>query len=470
MKDPYEINKICCIGAGYVGGPTMAVIAKKCPNINITVVDNDPQKIELWNSKDLDLLPVYEPGLKEIIEKVRFKNLFFSADCDEHIRSADAVFISVNTPIKSSGLGAGQASNLCWVESCARKIADIAEGHTLVIEKSTLPVRTAQMIKEILHSKKNQTNLSEIKTFDVISNPEFLAEGTAIKDLENPDRVLIGGDNNKSIKALARIYLNWVDSKKIIYTNLWSSELSKLAANAFLAQRISSINSISALCETTGANINEVSKAVGFDSRIGNKFLNAGPGFGGSCFRKDILNLVYLSRFFGLHEVADYWEQVIVINNWQQERIYRLIVEKLFGNIYMKNIAILGFAFKANTNDTRDSPAINITKKLLNEGANIKIHDTKVTQNQIEKILHVEGSSYGDKWAYFQDVYEAISDSDAVVILTEWNEYKLISWNKVSKIMRHPAWIFDGRSITNQQEIEKCNLNYWCVGKGLEEN
>lgn len=470
MKNPYVINKICCIGAGYVGGPTMAVMADKCPNICITVVDNDPKKIDLWNSKDLDLLPVYEPGLKEIIMKVRSRNLFFSSDCDQYIKSADAVFISVNTPIKSSGLGAGQASNLCWVESCARKIADIAEGHTLVIEKSTLPVKTAQMIKEILHSKNNLKLNNNSKTFDIISNPEFLAEGTAIKDLEKPDRVLIGGENKKATEAVANIYNKWVDQKKIIFTNLWSSELSKLAANAFLAQRISSINSISALCETTGANIDEVSKAVGSDSRIGNKFLNAGPGFGGSCFRKDILNLIYLSKYFGLIEVANYWEQVVIINSWQQERIYRLIVEKLFGNLHQKNITILGFAFKGNTNDTRDSPAINITKKLLNEGANIKIHDPKVSELQIKKLLNSSEKSNESKWEFFSDIYQSIFDSDAVVVLTEWEQYKCINWSKVSRIMRSPAWVFDARSITNKQEIEKVDLNYWCVGMGLDKD
>ena len=310
------IENICCIGAGYVGGPTMAVIADKCPDINVFVVDKNKSRIDAWNSPDLDLLPVYEPGLKEIIKRVRFKNLFFSTETIQNIKKADAIFISVNTPIKTSGLGAGQASNLKWVEACAKEISEFSEGHTIVIEKSTLPVRTAEIIKKILFSKLKK-DINHDKTFSILSNPEFLAEGTAIKDLEFPDRVLIGGEEENAINQLKTIYERWVEPSRIITTNLWSSELSKLVANAFLAQRISSINSISALCEKTGADINEVSRAIGFDSRIGSKFLKAGPGFGGSCFKKDILNLVYLSRYFGLNETANFWEQVVIINKWQ---------------------------------------------------------------------------------------------------------------------------------------------------------
>ena len=355
------IKKICCIGAGYVGGPTMAVLAENCPNLHITVVDSNKEKISLWNNTDLKKLPIFEPGLEEIISKVRNKNLFFSSHVNETIANSEMVFLCVNTPTKNKGFGAGQASDLKWVESCARQIAEHSKGHTIVIEKSTLPVRTAETIKTILNSslKDGQKN----KTFSVLSNPEFLSEGTAITDLNSPDRVLIGGEDNQSMEALENIYLNWVPKEKIIRTNLWSSELSKLTANAFLAQRISSINAISAFCESTGGDIREVAKAIGTDKRIGPYFLNAGPGFGGSCFKKDISNLVYLSNYFGLPEVADYWDSVIKLNEWQKLRISKLIVHNLFGTLRGKSITILGFAFKANTNDTRQSAAIDISKK-----------------------------------------------------------------------------------------------------------
>jgi len=465
------IKNICCIGAGYVGGPTMAVIADKCPDLNIYVVDKNQSRIKAWNSKDLEKLPVYEPGLKEIIERVRFKNLFFTSDIIQNIRKADAIFISVNTPIKTSGLGAGQASNLRWVEACTKEIAEYAEGHTIVIEKSTLPVRTAEIIKKILSSKLNKNNIR--KSFSILSNPEFLAEGTAINDLEYPDRVLIGGDEENAVNQLKAIYEKWVDPKKILTTNLWSSELSKLVANAFLAQRISSINSISALCEKTGADITEVSRAVGFDSRIGAKFLKAGPGFGGSCFKKDILNLVYLSRYFGLKETADFWEQVIFINKWQKERIYSIIVNKLFGNITNKKILILGFSFKANTNDIRESPAIEIAQYLLSEGANLLINDPKVDAGQIEISLNrIEGdlqkkdqSEYGN-WSFERDIYKAFKNADAAIIITEWDIYKTINWQKASNLMNSPAWIFDTRSIVDGEYVKSVGLEFWSVGNG----
>ena len=378
----YSVQRICCIGAGYVGGPTMAVFAKNCPNIQFEVVDINKERIEAWNSLDLSQLPVFENGLAGVIELVRGKNLIFSTNVNDAIKKADMIFISVNTPIKRKGLGAGETSDLRWVESCARQISKIAENHTIVVEKSTLPVKTAQTIKDILFS--TDFDLKD-KSFSVLSNPEFLAEGTAIKDLEDPDRVLIGGDDIKAMDALKNIYLNWIPENKLIFTNLWSSELSKLTANAFLAQRISSINSISAICEVTGADVNEVASAIGKDSRIGSKFLKSGPGFGGSCFKKDILNLVYLSKYYGLYEVADYWRNVVEINSWQQKRIYQIIVKKLFGNLADKKIAILGFAFKENTNDTRESPSIEICKNLLNEGAFLSIHDVKVSKDIIEK-------------------------------------------------------------------------------------
>ena len=358
-----NIKNICCIGAGYVGGPTMSVIADKCPNIHVCVVDKDPERIALWNSENLDLLPIYEPGLDEIIKRCRGKNLTFSTKTKEKISTADMIFISVNTPTKTKGVGAGQASDLKWVEACAREVALSAKGHTIVVEKSTLPVKTAEVIKTILEaSQPNGTKIE--KTFDVLSNPEFLAEGSAIIDLEHPDRVLIGGESDNAINALSNIYSNWVPKEKILHTNIWSSELSKLTANAFLAQRISSINSISALCESTGADIREVASAIGLDSRIGSKFLNCGPGFGGSCFKKDILNLVYLSRHFNLDEVANFWESVVKLNNWHQHRLSQLIVQNLFKTVSGKKICILGFAFKANTNDTRESAAIKICKDL----------------------------------------------------------------------------------------------------------
>ncbi len=466
------IKNICCIGAGYVGGPTMAVIADKCPKINVYVVDKNKSRIDLWNSSNFDELPVYEPGLKEILKRVRNKNLFFSTDSKTYIKQADAIFISVNTPVKTSGLGAGQASNLRWVESCTREIAELAVGHTIVIEKSTLPVKTAEIIKEILNTN-IESNKSRNKTFSILSNPEFLAEGTAIKDLESPDRVLIGGDDKNAIEELKNLYKNWVDEDKILTTNLWSSELSKLAANAFLAQRISSINSISALCESTGANVDEVSKAIGLDNRIGKKFLKSGPGFGGSCFKKDISNLVYLSKSFGLNEVADFWEQVIFMNNWQQKRIYKLIVNELFGNVVGKKLVVLGFAFKANTNDVRESPSIQIVANLLTEGANLIINDPKVTKEQISSSINefevnsplLQSANKGT-WNFESDLYKAFKDADAIIILTEWELFKEIDWAKASKLMRAPGWVFDARSILNRDEIVSHGLRYWGVGKG----
>ena len=466
----YSIKNICCIGAGYVGGPTMAVFAKNCPDIEFEVVDINQERIKAWNSKDLNNLPVFEPGLSEIIEIVRDKNLIFSTDLNNSIRKADMIFISVNTPIKKTGLGAGETSDLRWVESCARKISEIAENHTIVVEKSTLPVKTAQTIKDILLSSESG---KKTKSFSVLSNPEFLAEGNAISDLEAPDRVLIGGDDKNAMKALNDIYLNWIPQEKLIFTNLWSSELSKLTANAFLAQRISSINSISAICEVTGADVNEVSNAIGKDSRIGYKFLQSGPGFGGSCFKKDILNLVYLSKYYGLNEVANYWRSVVEINTWQQTRVYEVIVKKLFGNLSNKKIAILGFAFKKNTNDTRESPSIAICKNLLNEGAFLSIHDVKVTKEIIENDLFESPSIYDKNVCLnkpnleFQpNLYDAIKNADAVVLLTEWEVYKNIDWEFVSQNVRKPFWIFDTRSLLKDKNIHNLGLNIWQLGNG----
>ena len=466
----FEIKNICCIGAGYVGGPTMSVIASFCPEINFNVVDINDARIKQWNG-DLNNLPVYEPGLREIVNNVRNKNLFFTSDIKSSIKKADMIFISVNTPIKTKGIGAGQASDLNWVESSAREIAKYAEGHTIVVEKSTIPVKTAEIIKSILSSTEEQVcnKESKFKTFSVLSNPEFLAEGTAIYNLKFPDRVLIGGEDNEAIRSLKNIYLKWVPEENILLTNLWSSELSKLIANALLAQRISSINSVSAICESTGANVNEVSYAVGSDSRIGKKFLKSGPGFGGSCFKKDILNLVYICQSLGLEEVANYWEGVLQINEWQQDRVYKTIVNKLYRNLVDKKIVILGFSFKANTNDTRNSPAIEICKKLINEGANLIVNDPKVEKQKIFDSLSCGSNIYSKEYSNLEfesDIKKAVKDADAIVLLTDWQEYKDLDWDEFYNIMRKPAWIFDTRSVIQVQKIKNKRLNIWQLGNG----
>jgi len=470
-----KVNNICCIGAGYVGGPTMAVIAERCPDIQVEVVDLNEQRIKDWNQKDLSKLPIYEPGLADIVGKCRDINLHFSNSIKEKIENADMIFISVNTPTKQKGLGAGKASNLKWVEACARQVEKYAKNHTIVVEKSTLPVRTAEVIKSILNQKKEITSSSKNnKTFDVLSNPEFLSEGSAVNDLLNPDRILIGGESEVAMQALSDIYLNWVPNNKIITTNVWSSELAKLTANAFLAQRISSINSISALCEETGADVREVARAIGSDSRIGDKFLNSGPGFGGSCFKKDILNLVYLSEYFGLPEVAKFWNSVVTLNTWHQKRLSTLITKKLFGTLSNKIIVILGFAFKANTNDTRESAAIQICKDLLDEGAILNIHDPKVTPIQIEKDLNLSPCKINEKeklkegsWNKISNIKNAFKNADAVVVLTEWEEYANIDWIEASKEMRPPSWVFDVRSIIDRQKVLDSGINFWRIGDGL---
>ena len=472
------IKKVCCIGAGYVGGPTMSVFADKCKDISFNVVDVNPDRISAWNSQDLSKLPIFEPGLDEIVKRCRGKNLTFSTEVHKCISEADMIFISVNTPTKTSGIGAGQASDLKWVESCARQISEYAKGHTIVVEKSTLPVRTGEVIKAILESSQSSLNSKNKNTFDILSNPEFLAEGTAINDLENPDRVLIGGSNKNAIKALHDLYKRWVNEDKIIHTNLWSSELAKLTANAFLAQRVSSINSISALCEVTGADVREVSRAIGKDSRIGSKFLNVGPGFGGSCFKKDILNLVYLANHFGLPQVADFWESVVHLNTWNQNRLTNIILEKLFGTLTEKKIGILGFSFKANTNDTRESPAVQICKNLLNEGAYLKIHDPKVSKEQIvldlgtppiedlKKNVELFKKYKYKKWENSLLENDFFENLDAVIVLTEWNIYSNIEWEKVSKKMRSPGWVFDSRLIVDEERVKSSGLSFWRVGVG----
>ena len=461
-----NLNKIiCCIGAGYVGGPTMSVIAMNCPDWKVNVVDLNSDRINAWNNEDLSKLPVFEPGLEKIVKKCRGKNLFFSTEIEENIAKADIIFISVNTPTKKRGIGAGYASDLKWIESSARQIAKFSENHTIVIEKSTLPVKTAETLQAILNTAEQNNPLAidqNSKTFSIISNPEFLAEGSAINDLQNPDRVLIGGEDDDSINLICDIYKNWVSPEKIITTNLWSSELSKLVANAFLAQRLSSINSISAICEVTGANINEVAKAIGTDTRIGSKFLKSGPGFGGSCFKKDILNLVYLCRYYGLNEVADYWEKVVDINIWQQKRISSLVIKNLFGTLTNKKLAIFGFSFKANTNDKRESPSINISKSLLLEGAKLIFYDPKVIEKDIliefNEIINENNVLVSDS------ALKAAHQADAILVLTEWEEFKDLDWNNIFKVMRKPAWVFDARICLEKERLKDIGFKVWTLG------
>ena len=445
----------------------MAVISDHCPEIEVTLVDIDENKIAAWNDSDLMNLPIYEPGLKEVVKRNRNRNLFFSTNIAKGISEAEMIFISVNTPTKLSGLGAGYASDLKWVESSARQVAKYSKGHTIIVEKSTVPVKTAELIKEILMNSENDSDFDK-KSFSVLSSPEFLAEGTAIKDLENPDRVLIGGEDNGAIDILKEIYVKWIPEEKILLTNIWSSELSKLIANAFLAQRLSSINSITALCESTGAEIDEVVKAIGHDTRIGNKFLSPSPGFGGSCFKKDILNLVYLCRHYGLDSIANYWEQVLTINQWQKKRISNLVVEKLFGTVTGKKILLLGFAFKANTNDTRESPAIEISKNLIENGAQININDPKVNNKQIEKELSIKEFEQhpisNGRWNFEKYIYKSATNADAIIIITEWQEYRELNWQKLSSLMRKPAWIFDTRKIVPKDDLIELGINFWQVG------
>ncbi len=450
--------KVCCIGAGYVGGPTMAVIAQKCPHIEVTVVDINEDRIAEWNS---DQLPVYEPGLDAVVQECRGKNLFFSTDVDKAILESEMIFLAVNTPTKTYGIGAGRAADLRYVENCARQIAKVAQGDKIVVEKSTLPVRTAESIKQILTANAKGRN------FQILSNPEFLAEGTAIQDLESPDRVLIGGDPTKegqeAVAQLVSIYENWVPREKIITTNVWSSELSKLTANAFLAQRISSINAISALCEATGANVDEVAHAIGTDKRIGPKFLKASVGFGGSCFKKDILNLAYMCEHFGLKEVADYWSSVIEMNDYQKKRFSANVLSHLFNTVSHKKIALFGFAFKKDTNDTRESAAISIASDLLAETANVVIFDPKVSEAQIRKDLAVAENN--EKVCIAKDPYEAAEEADAILVLTEWDMFKTLDFTKIYNNMRKPAFIYDGRNILDIEALRQIGFDAQSIGR-----
>jgi len=461
-----KITKICCIGAGYVGGPTMAVIAQKCPHIKVTVVDLNAERIAKWNDENVENIPVYEPGLSDVVKEARGRNLFFSTEVDAAIADAEMIFISVNTPTKTYGSGKGMAADLKWIELCARQIARVSTNDKIVVEKSTLPVRTAEALKSILDNTGNGAK------FQILSNPEFLAEGTAVEDLFQPDRVLIGGetteDGQKAIQALVDVYANWVPKDRILTTNVWSSELSKLTANAYLAQRVSSINAISELCEKTGANVDEVARAIGTDSRIGSKFLKASVGFGGSCFQKDILNLVYIAKSFGLNEVADYWEQVIIMNDHQKRRFSKNIVSTLYNTVSGKKIAFLGWAFKKDTNDTRESAAIYVADDLMNEQANIAVFDPKVDEKQMLfdlNYLQTRTEEENQKQLqHFENPYDACKDAHAIAILTEWDEFKKYDWKKIYDNMVKPAFVFDGRNILNKSEMEAIGFKYQGIG------
>ncbi|KAF5809353.1 putative UDP-glucose 6-dehydrogenase [Helianthus annuus] len=468
--------KICCIGAGYVGGPTMAVIALKCPAIEVAVVDISVSRIAAWNS---DHLPIYEPGLDDVVKSCRGKNLFFSTDVEKHVAEADIIFVSVNTPTKTRGLGAGKAADLTYWESAARMIADVSKSDKIVVEKSTVPVKTAEAIEKIL------THNSKGVKYQILSNPEFLAEGTAIEDLFAPDRVLIGGretpDGQRAIKALKDVYAHWVPEERILCTNLWSAELSKLAANAFLAQRISSVNAMSALCEATGADVAQVSHAVGKDTRIGHKFLNASVGFGGSCFQKDILNLVYICECNGLPEVANYWKQVIKVNDYQKTRFVNRIVSSMFNTVSGKKIAVFGFAFKKDTGDTRETPAIDVCKGLLGDKAHLSIYDPQVTEEQIQRDLSMDKFDW-DHPVHLQpmspssvksvsvvwDAYEAAKGAHGLCILTEWDEFKNLDYKKIFDNMPKPAFLFDGRNVVDPQKLREIGFIVYSIGKPLD--
>jgi UDPglucose 6-dehydrogenase len=462
-----KIKNICCIGAGYVGGPTMSVIAQKCPEIKVTVVDINKQRIADWNDADLSKLPVYEPGLSDVVKEARGRNLFFSTDIDKAIDEAEMIFISVNTPTKTYGKGKGMAADLKYIELCARQIARIAKNDKIVVEKSTLPVRTAETLRSILDNTGNHVK------FQILSNPEFLAEGTAISDLHNADRVLIGGEESpegqEAMQALADVYAHWLPKERILLTNVWSSELSKLTANAFLAQRVSSINSLSALCEKTEANIEEVARAIGSDSRIGSKFLKASVGFGGSCFQKDILNLVYICRSVGLQEVADYWEQVIIMNDYQKHRFADKIITTLFNTVSGKEIAFLGWAFKKDTNDTRETAAMYVADILMDDLANIVVYDPKVNPEQMfTNIDYLNSRSEQQNREQLKPVnnpYSACKNAHAVAVLTEWDEFKDYDWQRIYDNMMKPAFVFDGRNILDRAKLESIGFKYFGIGR-----
>lgn len=455
MTDKKIKKRILCIGAGYVGGPTMAMIAARCPQYKVTVVDINAKRIAAWKT---DNLPIYEPGLLEVVKEARGRNLFFSTEIDENIKKADIIFVSVNTPTKTFGEGAGKAADLQYWEKTARDIVRVAENNKIVVEKSTLPVRTARAMDRILNDNDKDIH------FEVLSNPEFLAEGTAIKDLENPDRVLIGSHETESgLKArqeLVDLFANWISHEKIVTSNVWSAELSKLVANAFLAQRISSINSISALCEKAEANISEVAHAIGMDKRIGSEFLNASVGFGGSCFKKDILNLVYIAENYGLHEVAQYWESVIKINEYQEHRFVHQMIKVMFNTVAGKKIALFGFAFKKDTGDTRESPAIYVAKKLIEEKAEIVVTDPKALVNAKNDLKEQK-----DSVTFKEDPYKAAKGAHAIAVVTEWDLYKDLDYQKIYDSMEKPAFLFDGRNILDHDKLFKIGFSVFRIGR-----
>jgi len=456
--------RICCIGAGYVGGPTMAVIADKCPDISVHVVDVNAARVTAWNS---DNLPVYEPGLEAVVKRARNRNLFFSTDIDGNISNAEIIFVSVNTPTKTYGIGAGQAADLSHIEACARRIAQVARGDKTIVEKSTLPVRTAESLRRVLHANSNGYR------FEVLSNPEFLAEGTAVADLENPDRVLIGGDQTSSgrasVQALVDLYARWVPRERILTTNVWSSELSKLFSNAMLAQRVSSVNALSALCEATGADVNEVALAAGMDSRIGGRFLKASIGFGGSCFQKDILNLVYLCEHYGLRQPAEYWRHVIAINEWQKTRFVKRMVDTMFNTVSGKRIAVFGFAFKKDTNDTRASAAIDVCRDLLAENADLMIVDPKVPAETIwVDLQHATGRTREElesRVCCEPDAYRATEGAHAIAVMTEWGHFRTLDFRRIYGQMQKPAFVFDGRDVLPQLALRELGFEVYGIGK-----
>lgn len=450
------MNKnIVCIGAGYIGGPTMAVIAKMNPDRKVIVVDINAERIAAWNSPDFSL-PIYEPGLVDVVKEVRGKNLFFSTDIESAVKECDIVFVGVNTPTKMFGRGKGRASDLQYWEATAREIKAWAQGDKIVIEKSTLPVRTAAAMDAILNDHAPHA-------FTVLSNPEFLAEGTAIKDLLEPDRVLIGGPQTPTGQAALQmavdIYATWVPREKILTTNVWSAELTKLAANAFLAQRVSSINAIAGLCEATGADVDEVARVIGADRRIGPKFLKAGPGFGGSCFKKDVLNLVYLCETFGLHTAAEYWSGVIRMNEHQQERIVSRLFREMFNTLANKKIALFGFAFKADTGDTRETPAGTVARLLADEHVRITITDPKALGNAKRDLADLGGVTYEE------DEYKAAAEADAIVLMTDWRHYPTLDWRRIFDTMRKPALVFDTRNCLDAAELRSIGFKVLNIGK-----
>jgi UDPglucose 6-dehydrogenase len=456
--------RICCIGAGYVGGPTMAVIADRCPDVSVNVVDMNQARVDAWNSESL---PIYEPGLDAVVKRARGRNLFFSCDIDAQIAQADIIFVSVNTPTKTYGIGAGLAADLSFVESCARRIAQAARGNKTVVEKSTLPVRTAESLRRVLHANANGHR------FEVLSNPEFLAEGTAVSDLESPDRVLIGGDDTPpgraALQTLVDLYARWVPRDRILTTNVWSSELSKLFSNAMLAQRVSSVNALSALCEATGADVDEVAHAAGADSRLGRKFLKASVGFGGSCFQKDILNLVYLCEHYGLREPAEYWRHVITINDWQKTRFVKRMVDTMFNTVSGKRIAVLGFAFKKDTNDTRASAAIDVCGGLLAENAELVIVDPKVpvetVWSDLERATGMSREALMSKVEYEPDVYTATAGAHAIAVMTEWTQFRTLDFARIYQQMQKPAFAFDGRDILPHASLAALGFEVYALGK-----